>query len=262
MSVAVVVLTHNRIELLRRCVENVLARTSAATSEIVVWDNGSDDGTGAYLDALTDPRLNIIHHDENIGMNAYARAFALTSAEYLVDLDDDIIDAPSGWDRTLMDAFERLPDVGFLAANLVDNPHDVTARIMYFSADRYRIEEVNGVSLKLGSVGGGCAMTSRALYDRAGGFRQRKGSVFWLEDEAYINEIQKLGYRAAYLEGLKVLHAGGEYYSKPGAEKLAFWTAYHRSSGRRRAIKRLLLRIPLVRPLNERLGWFTVPRGR
>ncbi len=95
-AIAIVVLTHNRVHLLRKCVENVLGSTSAATREIVIWNNGSTDGTREFLDTVADPRTRIVHSDANIGMNAYARAFAMTSAEYLVELDDDVVDAPPG----------------------------------------------------------------------------------------------------------------------------------------------------------------------
>ena len=101
MEIAVVVLTHNRVHLLRECVENVLARASDATGEILVWDNASTDGTAAYLDGLDDPRLHVVHHPANIGQNAYAEAFKLTSAPYLVELDDDVVEAPPGWDGLL-----------------------------------------------------------------------------------------------------------------------------------------------------------------
>jgi GT2 family glycosyltransferase len=244
-------------------VENVIARTSDETTEVVIWNNASTDGTRAYLDGLIDPRITVVDHDRNIGLQAYARAFALTTADHLVELDDDIIDAPKHWDKTLLEAYERLPQVGYLAANLVNNPHDVTARIMYrTSAHLYRIEEVNGVRLKLGPVGGGCTMTSRELYHRVGGFRPKRRSIFWQEDAAYISALAKLGYGAAYLEELRVLHAGGEYYSKPAPAKTAFWNAYHRAATRRRKLKHFLVRVPLVRRLNERFRLFEAPGKR
>ena len=56
-SIAVVVLTHDRVHLLRQCVENVLGQVSPTTREIVIWNNGSTDGTRAYLDAVDDPRI-------------------------------------------------------------------------------------------------------------------------------------------------------------------------------------------------------------
>ena len=258
--IAIVVLTYNRIHLLRQCVENVLARTSNLTHEIVIWNNASSDGTRTYLDGLDDPRIRIVHHHENIGQNAYALAFQLTAAEYMLELDDDIIDAPPEWDRRLLEAFIRLPDVGFLAANLVDNPNDATARVMYGrDASLYSYVEENGAKLKLGPVGGGCTITSRELHDRVGGFRQNKKYVFWLEDAAFIKDIKKLGYRAAYLDDLQVLHAGGPFYSAVTVEKARYWADFTRRVARRQAVKRLLLRIPLVAPLNRRFGWFEPP---
>ena len=68
-AIAVVVLTNNRVHLLRKCVENVLARASDATREIVIWDNASTDGTREYLESLDDPRLRVVHSEKNIGQN-------------------------------------------------------------------------------------------------------------------------------------------------------------------------------------------------
>jgi GT2 family glycosyltransferase len=257
--IAVVVLTNGRLHLLRSCVENVLGRASDRTSEIVIWNNGSRDGTRDYLDSLPDPRLRVVHHPENIGQNAYAEAFRLTTAPYLLELDDDMIDAPPEWDRRLLEAYERLPEIGFLAANLVDNPNDQAARVMYHERPHlYTSVEVNGIRLVRGPVGGGCAITSRTLHDRVGGFRQESKHVFWLEDQAYIADIEKLGYQAAYLEDVKLLHAGGSYYAPESEEKHAYWRSYWTRQVRKNAVKRALLRLPFVRPLNQRYGWFSV----
>jgi GT2 family glycosyltransferase len=259
-SIAVVVLTFDRPHLMEQCVANVLARTSDRTTEIVLVDNGSPPDTAKLFAGITDPRVTLIRNERNIGQNAYRDAFAATSADFLVELDDDVIDAPSGWDQTLLDAYERLPEIGFLAANLVDNPHDVTARIMYgHSAGAYRFEERDGIRLKLGPVGGWCAITSRELYDRVGGFRQDRRNVFWLEDAAYIEDIRQNGFEAAILDDLRVVHAGGEHYARVSAEKTRYWDQFQRRNRRRRQVKQMLLRVPFVRPLNARYRWFSAP---
>ena len=95
-SIAIVAVTYNRLHLLRQCVENVLQRTSDAAREIVVWNNASTDGTTEYLNALGDPRITVVNHDENIGVNAYSLVFPRTSADYFIELDDDVVDAPEG----------------------------------------------------------------------------------------------------------------------------------------------------------------------
>lgn len=260
--IAIIVVTHNRLHLLRRCVGDVLARTSEKTKEIVIWNNASADGTRDYLDALDEPRLRAVHSLDNIGMNAYAQAISLTTQGYLVELDDDVIEAPQGWDETLLDAFLRLPRMGYLAANLVDDPNDSASQyIKYLREERsaYVRREVNGVAILEGPTGGSCTMTSRELYERVGGFGQKPRAVYWREDARYVRKLHRLGYRSAVLEDLAVWHAGSPYYSKTAPAKNAFHRRQARITARKDFVKRLLLRIPFVARLNARRGWFHPP---
>jgi len=96
----------------------VLRRASEATREIVIWDNGSTDGTAEYLASVDDPRIRVVRSPSNVGFNAYAEACEMTSAPFFVELDDDVVDAPAHWDLLLRDSFVRLPHVGYLAADL------------------------------------------------------------------------------------------------------------------------------------------------
>lgn len=259
-TIAIVVLTHNRVHLLRACVENVLSRTSAATTEIVIWDNGSEDGTETYLESLDDPRIRVFRSRRNLGQNAYAQAFATTSADYLVELDDDVVEAPEAWDATLLEAFLCLPGIGFLAADIEDDPYDLAAHYRYrVRPHLYTPTEVEGVPLLEGPPGGGCAMTSRAVYNEVGGFRQHKRHVFWQEESAYIEDVKSAGYWAAVHAELKVHHTGGPHYAQQSLEKDAYWEQWNRSLARRATIKRILLRVPFVRRMNARKRWFVEP---
>jgi len=260
--ISIVVLTQNRLGLLRRCVEDVLLRSSEKTREIVIWNNGSDDGTGEYLDSVGDPRIVVVHSPENIGMNAYARAFASTTQEYLVELDDDVIDAPPRWDETLLEAFVRLPKIGFLAASLLDDPNDSASQyIKYLREERnaFTRREQNGVAILEGPTGGSCTMTSRELYDRVGGFRQNTKFIYWREDAAYVKDLERLGYGSAVLEGLSVRHAGGPYYSTPNPAKNPLYRHEARVRARKDFVKRLILRVPFAAALNDRYDWFDPP---
>jgi GT2 family glycosyltransferase len=259
-GIAVVVLTHNRADLLQKCVENVLSRVSDATHEIIIWDNASTDQTAAYLETVTDPRIRVIRSEKNIGQNAYARAFRETTAPYLIEIDDDVVAAPDHWDKTLRDGFVALPDVGFLAADLEDDPHDEASRYRHeYRVEMYTLVTENGVNILTGPAGGGCAITSRALNQRVGGFQEKKNEVFWLEDAAYIEDISKLGYRAVVLADLRVHHTGGPYYTTPPKEKEEYWRKYWAKRRRRELAKRVLVRVPFVRRLNARYGWFVAP---
>ena len=104
-------------------------------------------------------------------------------------------------------------------------------------------------------------MTSRELHDRVGGFREAKGKVFWLEDQAYVEDIAKLGYEAAFLEDLRVHHTGGAYYAPLTADKAQYWKNVEQHTLRKIAVKRALLRLPMVARLNDRFSWFTPPES-
>ena len=259
--IAIVVLTYNRLHLLRQCVEKVLARTSPATVEIVIWDNASTDGTAEYLGALDDPRIDVVRHHENIGLNAYAAAVARTTAPYLLELDDDIIDAPEGWDRALLDAFLLLPRVGFLQARLADDGHSPGADLFYrINRHRYELKNVNGVRIwQGGPVGGGCTITPRQLYDEVGGFRVDKETRFGGLDATYVSDIRRAGYETAILDEVEVFHAGGPYYAELIPEKAEYFRRRARKRARRNAVKRILLALPLVPGLNARFRWFQPP---
>jgi len=69
-TVALVV--NNALDDLRRCIESVLRRCNAESFELLVVDNGSTDGTGAYLADLAthEPRLRVVTADHNLGEGA------------------------------------------------------------------------------------------------------------------------------------------------------------------------------------------------
>jgi GT2 family glycosyltransferase len=263
-KLAVVVLTYNRLHLLRQCVEKVLARATDTTREIVIWNNGSTDGTAEYLSALADPRIEVVNHDENIGLNAYARAIARTRAPYILELDDDMIDAPEAWDRALLEAFLRLPNMGFLQARLADDGHSPGADLFYrVHKDRYELKEVNGVRIwQGGPVGGGCTITPRDLYDRVGGFRTSKEVRFAGLDATYVKDIRALGYETAILDEVEVFHAGGPHYAPLIPEKVEHFRRRRRRVARKTTVKRALLAVPFVPALNARYSWFEPPPAR
>ena len=91
-------------------------------------------------------------------------------------------------------------------------------------------------------------MTSRELNERVGGFREREGEVFWLEDAAYIEDIQKIGFGAAVLADLRVHHTGGSYYTTSSREKDEYWKRHWARRARRAAVKRMLVRVPFIAP--------------
>lgn len=83
--------TKNRVALVERAVQSVLDQT-IENWELIVVNDGSTDGTKAYLDALTqsDPRIKAIHHSESKGACASRNeAIQAANGEFVTGLDDD-----------------------------------------------------------------------------------------------------------------------------------------------------------------------------
>jgi glycosyltransferase involved in cell wall biosynthesis len=88
-AIAVVLPTHNREALLPRALTSVLAQQGCAF-EVIVVDDGSADGTGAYLEAVADPRLTVLRNDPPLGAaGARNRGLAAVRAPVVAFLDDD-----------------------------------------------------------------------------------------------------------------------------------------------------------------------------
>jgi glycosyltransferase involved in cell wall biosynthesis len=101
-AISVILPTHNRAGLLPRALESVLAQKCDEALEVIVVDDGSSDGTAAYLAAVADPRLNLLRNENALGAAAARnRGLAAVRAPVTAFLDDDD---------------ELLP--GFLAATL------------------------------------------------------------------------------------------------------------------------------------------------
>ena len=92
MRIGVVIVTYNRIKLLKECLERVLNQTQPVTSVIVV-DNNSDDGTKEYLDSIDDDRVIVSHERTNLGgAGGFYKALQIAftkNFDYVLIIDDD-----------------------------------------------------------------------------------------------------------------------------------------------------------------------------
>jgi glycosyltransferase involved in cell wall biosynthesis len=112
-SVTVGVPTYNRANLLRETIESVLGQTYHQF-RLIVSDNASTDDTSEVVASLSDPRLEYVRADENIGMTGnFNRLIALADTEFLMLLPDDDRLYPD-YLRSVVEVLQRHPQVGLV----------------------------------------------------------------------------------------------------------------------------------------------------
>jgi glycosyltransferase involved in cell wall biosynthesis len=116
MAVALVVITHNRLEYTMKCLAR-LVENPKEEFELYLWDNASADRTPEYLmDGFKDPRIiEVFLSKENLGQTAAMNyAWSKTKAELVGKLDNDCLVTP-GWTQILAKAHHDIDELGAAA---------------------------------------------------------------------------------------------------------------------------------------------------
>ena len=91
---SIVIPCWNQLEFTRQCIAALLQHTRSPW-ELIVVDNGSDDGTGPYLNGVQDAAavpVTVISNRENLGFpTAVNQGLQQAAGEYLVLLNNDVV---------------------------------------------------------------------------------------------------------------------------------------------------------------------------
>jgi GT2 family glycosyltransferase len=225
-SASVVVVTHDGLPFTRLCLETLLGNT-AGDFELIVVDNGSSDGTPAYLTRLvqSDARARVLLNACNVGFAAACnQGLALAGGEHLVLLNNDTM-LPPGWLAGLL-AHLREPEVGLVGpvTNRIGNEAEIETDYRtwgeFLAFARRRAREHAGEWLEVRTPAMFCLAMRRDTYCRLGPIDERY-EVGLLEDDDYAERAREAGYQLRCVEDIVVHHfgeasfgrlvAGGEY---------------------------------------------------
>ncbi len=108
-------------------VDRVLA--SPLVTELVIVDDGSDDGTRELLREFSDPRVRVFEQPANKGKGAaLRRGFESVTAEYVIVQDADLEYDPRDYLQMVTPLLEDKADVVYGSRFLGGRPH----RVLYF----------------------------------------------------------------------------------------------------------------------------------
>ena len=115
-KVSICIPTHNRVHLLNFAIESALNQTYK-DFEIIICDDGSQDGTPKLISQYTDKRIRYIRHSQNIGKSNNMRSgFAAATGNYFIKFDDDDRLTPDFLARTTA-ILDHNPNIDFVGTD-------------------------------------------------------------------------------------------------------------------------------------------------
>lgn len=223
--VTVIVVTWNNLALTQACLASIFADPSRPELEVVVVDNGSTDGTPAWLreEAAREPRLRLILNEDNRGFAAANnQGLEVASGEYVVLLNNDTV-VTRGWLRTLVAHFRRDPRLGLLGpiTNNIGNEAKVETRYteieaMHPEAARLVLRGA-GRCFELPVVAFFCVMLRRRTYEEVGALDEGFGMGFF-EDDDYCCRVRATGRTIRCAEDVFVHHELSASFGKVDVE--------------------------------------------
>ncbi len=188
MQVSFIIPLYNCLPLTQAMLASLQATLPAGLShEIIFVDDGSTDGTRAWLETLRGPPFRVITHARNFG---YAignnRAAAVARGEFLALLNNDLVLQP-GWLEPMLAAHARLRSRAGLIGNvqldaasgLVDHAGlvvNLTGKPVHDRTPPGPLARLLRPVRPVPAVTGACLLIARSLWQELGGF-----------DEAYVN---------------------------------------------------------------------------
>ncbi len=223
-DIAVVTLTHNKLACTRKCLPRLLDSRDRSW-ELIVVDNGSSDGTRAWLQdfrkqaAARGRSVSIIQNDGNIGCSTARNQGAAQAAEsvrYLVFMDNDVTIRSRGWLNGLATPLETHPDMAMTGPKLVYPfaPHAIQfaggavtpgGRVVFLGRGEPRDHPAFNAPRDVQCFISACCMVRRTAFMQAGGFDEWFNPVEY-EDIDLSYRLRSLGYRIRYLPAVEMLH--------------------------------------------------------
>ncbi len=221
--VSIIILTKDRVEHLKRCVQSILERTRYPDFEILLVENNSQmPETLAYYETLRHlPQVRVLEWQRAFNYSA-ANNFGARQArgELLLFLNNDVEAIDSGWLEEMARWVSR-PDIGVVGAKLIYPKGAIQHAGIILGMEGHGSHIFGGVreahAGPYGSVEwyrnylavtGACMMMNKEVFHKIGGFDESYLLVF-SDIEICLRAIQ-LGYRVVYDPFARLIHYEGQ----------------------------------------------------
>jgi GT2 family glycosyltransferase len=218
-EVAIIIPTRDRVDVLRRCIESIIGRSTYENYRILVVDNGSaEERTHRYYGELCrHERVTLLEYHRPFNFSAVNNfAAARVASEYLLFLNNDTEIITPQWLEEMLGLAQR-PDVGAVGC-LLCYPNDTVQHggiiigiggvaghaHKYFPLGDYgyfgRLKTVQNLS----AVTAACLLTRKSVFEEAGGFEEELSHAF--NDVDLCLRIRERAYNIVYTPFAQLYH--------------------------------------------------------
>ena len=226
MDLSIIIVNYNTKTLLKQCL-NSLMKHPTKSSEIIVVDNASADGSVGMLRKKF-PKVKIIANKTNRGFGAAKnQGVKIAKGEFLLSLDSDTEIKQNV--KELLEYLEKYPKIGILGCQLVDKKGKKQQYIAGFKHtifDTIRNKFLKSPELNtlkptdVDWVTGAFMLMRRKVFEELNGFDEQ--FFLYFEDEDLCLRAEKKGLRVVYYPRFSVIHIGGA-----SSEKRKKWKHDH-----------------------------------
>jgi glycogen(starch) synthase len=220
LPASIVLVAYNNLNLTRDCLDSVLANTGGAF-ELVLVDNGSNDGTGDYFRSLRDrlggpTPVQVLRNSENVGyVLAANQGIRAARGSSVVLLNNDTV-VKAGWLEALI-AASRTPGTGVVTAKVLNMDGTIQSAggilhrldggftIPFQGEDRLAPPVTERREVE--NAGGPCMLLTRPLLLEIGTFDEAFSPAYF-EDSDLCMRARAAGMKLIYEPGAEVYHHG------------------------------------------------------
>jgi GT2 family glycosyltransferase len=211
-EISIVIPVHNNLELTLECLLSIKQHTHACRYEIVVVDDGSDQGTKDVLAAIS--HITLVRNDERIGFTFSCNKGAKKAkGRYLLFMNNDV-QVTENWLQPLADVFRDQKSVGAVGPKVLNldgrlqeagafiNPDGTATLIGYHdNPDLPRYNHIREVDY----CSGVCLLVKTDTFNEVGGFDPVYAPAYY-EDVDLCLKLRSLGLRILYNPHSVIVH--------------------------------------------------------
>jgi GT2 family glycosyltransferase len=240
MDVSIIIVSWNTKELLLRCMKSVFEYDQRISREVIVVDNGSQDGSENEV-KKTFPLIHLVENEKNLGFaRAVNQGLMKASGRYALLLNPDT-QVKDGAVEHLMSFMDSHAEAGVAGAQLLNSDgskQNSIANIPSLATELFNKNLLRWLfprkfpgkgkdypePIEVDSVIGACMMVRRGAIEQVGLLDE--DYFLFLEETDWCYRMKRAGWRIYHLPGAKVYHFKGKSAEK---EKKRARVEYFRS---------------------------------